>query len=65
MLFMLRKIFSDLLSMGGSSTNLRKYSIGICFLNDFTEENSNGKKSHLKVPIELCAIQTLTNLWYC
>jgi len=49
----------------GSSTNLSKYSIAISFLNDFTEENSNGKKSHLKIPIELHAIQTLTKLPYC
>jgi len=32
---------------------------------DFTEENSNGKISHLKVPIELYAIQKLTKLLYC
>ena len=32
---------------------------------DFTEENSNRKKSHLKIPIELYAIQTLTKLLYC
>ena len=29
----------------GSSTSLCKYSIAIWFLNDFTEENSNGKKN--------------------
>jgi len=44
---------------------LRKYSIAIWFLNDFTEETSNGKKSYLKIPIELYAIQTLTELLYC
>jgi len=33
-------------SYHGSSTNLRKYSVAIWFLNDFTEGNSNGKKSH-------------------
>ena len=30
-----------------------------------TEENSNGTKSHLKIPIELNATQTLTKLQYC
>ena len=30
-----------------------------------TEENSNGTKSHLKLPIELYATQTLTKLQYC
>jgi len=44
---------------------LGKYSTAIPFLNDFTEENSNGKQSHLKIPIELHAIQTLTKLLHC
>ena len=44
----------------GSSTSLCKYSIAIWFLNDFTEENSNGKK----IPIQLFATQTLTKLLY-
>jgi len=35
------------------------------FLNDFAEENSNGEKSHLKIPTELYAIQTLTKILYC
>jgi len=30
-----------------------------------SEENSNGKKSHLKIPIQLYAIQTLTKLLHC
>jgi len=34
-------------------------------LNDFTEENSNGKKSYLKTAIELYTIQKLTKLLYC
>jgi len=41
-----------------SSTHLRKYSIAIWFLNDFTEE------THLKITFELYAIQTLTKLLY-
>jgi len=39
--------------------------IAIWFLNDFTEESSNWKKSHLKIPIEFYAINTLTKLLYC
>jgi len=34
-------------------------------MNDFTDENSNEKKSHLKIPIELYPIQTLIKLLYC
>jgi len=30
-----------------------------------TEKISNGKKLHLKIPIELYAIQMLTKLLYC
>jgi len=51
LLFKLIKI-SDLLS-NGSSTNVSTYSIAIWFLNDFAEENSNGKGSPQKIPIEL------------
>jgi len=53
---------SSLIFLAWGSTNVRKYSIAIWFLNDFTEENSNVKKSHPKIPIE---IQTLTKLVYC
>jgi len=35
------------------------------FLNDFTEENSNGKNSHLKIPIEVHTMQTLTKQLFC
>jgi len=34
-------------------------------MNDFTEENSNEKKSHLEEPIELYTMQMLTKLLYC
>jgi len=65
LLFKLIKIFSDLLSVGAVQTCVRKYSIAIQSLNDFIEENSNGKKSHIIIPIDLDAIQTLTKLLYC
>jgi len=43
---------------------LRKHSIAIRFLNDLLKK-FKWKKSHLKIPIELYAIQTLTKLLYC
>jgi len=54
---------SDFLSMGAVQTSQVLNSNAISEW--LTEENSNGKKSHLKIPTELYAIQTLTKLQYC
>jgi len=56
---------SSLIGLAWEQYKLAQVLISNLISNDFTEEKSNGKKSHLKISIELHAIQTLTKLLYC